>query len=432
MLRRVVLLVVLAPGVASADEPLPPGAVARLGDTRFLAGGPVERLDFSADAKHLTAVTKSALASRTPPTTWNTLTWTPTRTPEEVLQATAVVRVKPNTLPDGRGVVIDDGVAVVRDFETGKDVARLTGHFAKVTATVVSPDGRRIATGSADGLVRVWDSTTFRPLVEPRGHRGEVLSVSVSPDGKLALTSGADGAVIVWDVAAGREVRAFAAAVDAEATFTTDGTAVRFRQPKGFTTRDIATGLEVEKPDARSLTASDATISPDGRTRVISDESGDVWLVEVATGETRRKLSGHRAACRAFAFTPDGTKLLTASADHSVLVWAVRLQDTPLSAALKKETSAAKLWATMASKTASEAYAAMARMAADPRAAVAMARLRMKTKADEITDVRAVELLEAVGTVEARAFLKELASADPPTPRFREASAALERLGGVR
>ena len=164
---------------------------------------------------------------------------------------------------------------------------------------------------------------------------------------------------------------------------------------------------------------------------MIADYSGDVWLVEVATGETRRKLSGHRAASRAFAFTPDGTKLLTASADHTALVWAVRLQDVPLSAELKQETSAAKLWSAMAGGTASEAYAAMARMAADPRAAVAMARLRFKsgTKSDALADARAVELLEATGTAEARAFLKELASADPPTPRSREAKAAIARLG---
>lgn len=411
MLRRVVLLVVLAPGVASAAD-LPAGAVARLGDMRFQAGGPVDRLDFSADGRHLTA-----LAARTH-TTWDTATWTPTR--DRGVRATAVVRVKPNTLPDGRAVVVDDdGVAVVRDFETGKDVARLTGHAAKVTATVVSPDGRRVATGSADGLVRVWDAVTFRPLFEPRGHRGEVRGVSVSPDGKLALTSGADGAVIVWDIATGREVRAFAGA---EASFSADGTAVRVRSAKRVVVRDIATGLEVEKPDARSLAEPEAATSPDGRSRVISDESGDVWLVEAATGETRRKLTGHQGAVRAFAFTPDGSKLLTASADHTVLVWAVRLQDVPLSAALKKETSAAKLWATMATGTAAEAYPAMARMAADPRAAVAMARLRMKSKADDVADVRAVELLEAVGTVEARAFLKELAA------RSRDAAAALERL----
>lgn len=414
MLRRVVMLVVLAPGAASAGD-LPAGAVARLGDARFVAGGPVERLDFSADGKHLTA-----RSGRTA-TTWDTATWTPTR--DDPTEAVAVVRVKPNTLPDGRAVVIDDGVAVVRDFETGKDLARLTGHFAKVTATVVSPDGKRIATGSADGLVRAWDAVTFRPLTDPRGHRGEVLTVCVSPDGKLALTTGADGAAIVWDVARGREVRAFAGG---EASFTADGTAVRFRGPKGFTTRDITTGLDVDKPDASSLAESDATTSPDGRSRVIADDTGGVWLVEAATGETRRKLTGHRAASRAFAFTPDGTKLLTASADHTVLVWAVRLQDVPLSAVLKKETSAAKLWATMATGTASEAYAAAARMAADPRAAVAMARLRMKAKADEVADARAVELLEAVGTAEARAFLKELASTE--TPRGREARAALERL----
>lgn len=404
MSHRAVLVVLLVALPVRAADPLPPDAVARLGDTRFLAGGPVERLDFSADGRHLTAVTKSETE-----TVWNTSTWAVTREANPVRPVGAVVRWKPNSFPDSaRGLAISDGVAVVRDFETGTDVARLGGHFAPVTATVVSPDGKRLATASADGLVRVWDAATLRPLVEPRGHRAGVLSVAVSPDGKLAVTSGADESVIVWNLADGREVRAFAADADPQAAFTPDGSAVRFRKGVAWVVRDVTTGLEVEKPHKE--TARDATVSPDGRTRVIFDPNGCVWLVEVATGEPRRKLAGHRGACRAFAFTPDGTKLLTASADHTVLVWAVRLQDVPLTPELKRETSAAKLWERMTTGTASEAYAAMARLAADPRAAAAMARMRLKpgAKGGEIADVRAVEMLEALGTPEARAVLKRL------------------------
>src|SRR5437763_495700 len=90
--------VLLASAQASAEDTLPPGAVARLGDTRFLAGGSVERLDFSADGTHLTAVTKTPdLARRT---TWNTKTWQPARAAEEVQQVGAIVRLKPNSFPD--------------------------------------------------------------------------------------------------------------------------------------------------------------------------------------------------------------------------------------------------------------------------------------------------------------------------------------------
>jgi WD40 repeat protein len=362
---------------------------------------------------------------------WDTATWAATRAANPVRPVGAVVRWNPNSFPDStRGVAVANGVAVVRDFATGTDVAKLGGHFAPVTATVASPDGGRIATASADGLVRVWDAATLRPLVEPRGHRAGVLGVTVSPDGKLAATSGADGSVIAWTVADGREIRAFAAAADPRAAFAANGTAVRFRTGDGWATRDLTTGLAVETP--HNETDRDETVSPDGRTRVIADPAGCVWLVEAATGEPRRKLAGHRGACRAFAFTPDGTKLLTGSADHTVLVWAVRLRDVPLPPELKRETSAAKLWNAMATGTAAEAYPAMARMAADPPAAVAMARMRLKpgTKADRVADVRAVELLEALDTAEARKLLKELVAGGNGV-RSREAAAALMRLSGA-
>ena len=54
--------------------------------------------------------------------------------------------------------------------------------------------------------------------------------------------------------------------------------------------------------------------------------------------------------------------------------------------------------------------------------------LPSEMRSDGSSDVRAVELLEAVGTVEARAFLKELASVEPQSPRSREARAARDRL----
>src|SRR5439155_6561386 len=167
MSRRLILIAaLLATGglhprlATAADDPLPPGAALRLGDTRFLAGGPVERLEFSPDARHLTAwaVPAGSRDARLK-TTWDAATWQPVRTTEDVQLVGAVVRWQPTSIPDStRGVVVNlDGVAVVRDFETGKDVVRLTGHYSRVTAVAVSADGKRIATGAADGLVRVWD-----------------------------------------------------------------------------------------------------------------------------------------------------------------------------------------------------------------------------------------------------------------------------------
>jgi WD40 repeat protein len=163
---------------------------------------------------------------------------------------------------------------------------------------------------------------------------------------------------------------------------------------------------------------------------------GEAVLVsETASGKVRRELRGHRGAVRVLGFTPDGTKLLTAGGDHTVLVWDMRLQSVPLPEAVKKETSAAKLWDTLAAGNAKDAYLAMARLARDPDAALKMAAMRLKpaTKVDpgaeatRIADARAVELLEAIGTDAARALLKELAGGHAGAFRTQEAKRALER-----
>ena len=89
----------------------------------------------------------------------------------------------------------------------------------------------------------------------------------------------------------------------------------------------------------------------------------------------------------------------------------------------------------MCTGKADEAYQAMARFAAEPPAAVRMAKLRLKpalssdeeTAATRLADTRAIEMLEALGTSEARAFLKELAGGEQSAWRTREAERALER-----
>src|SRR5207248_1880132 len=109
-------------------------------------------------------------------------------------------------------------------------------------------------------------------------------------------------------------------------------------------------------------------VSPDGRSLAFGHSGGTVGLYELASGQLRRLLPGG-GPCRAAAFTPDGSRLLTAGPDHSVLVWAVRVQDVAMPVELKRETSATRLWDRLTRGDAASAYLAMARLAAGAPAA---------------------------------------------------------------
>lgn len=416
--------------------PLPPGAVLRLGDARFRAGGPVLRLRFSADGSRLVAW--AAIPNdrtRQRKTTWDASTGRRLDTAVVALPDEADADWPTAVMKGGQRVITVgfDRVPLVRDVADGRVLARLVGHPG-VQAVAVSEDGSRLATADAAGLIRVWDGQTFRPAVEPRGHLGPVVGFDISHDGRRAVTIGTDETARVWDLTTGKELRAFTGVIGSRATFTPDGHAVRFvtGQEQSAVIRDVVTGLEVVTADHR--TPPDRTVSACGRTRAEPTETGAVRLVEVASGEVRRTLPGHAGGVTHAGFTPDGRLLTAGGHDHGMVVWAVRVQDVPLPDSLKRETSAAKLWATMTNGSAGEAYLAMARLAADPGAAVKMARLRLKPGAEltEVAAVRAVELLEAIGTADAKTFLKELAEDDASPVRSREATAALKRLDGAQ
>ena len=442
-----ILFALLPSALAAADPTLPAGASMRLGETQFRAGGSVSELHFSQDGAELTS--RSSLdESRTRTMLWDVATGEIVAATTETRRPGARVRWSATSLPNStRGVHIgDDGVPVVRDFATEKDLARLTGHFARVSAVAVSPDGKRIATASTDGLIRIWHAATFRPLHEPAGHSAAVKSLELSPDGRTLLTVGADRTVRTWELATGRERRAFAIPDSIHPCFTADGAAIRIPTARGEVVRDLVTGLEVTSPVQHSVEAFPIlkfalrslgiplAISPDGRTVALGSSTGSITLLEVAALQVRRTLVGHAGPCLDLAFTPEGTRLISAGADHAVFVWPIRVRDLPLAVELKRETNAPLLWDRMAYGMGSESYSAMARLAADPAAAVKMARLCLKpgSAANPIADARAVELLEAIGTAEARVLLRELADEETELVRVRESRSALHRLGDVR
>ena len=425
---------------------LPPGAALRLGDNRFRAGGELRHLQFSADGQTLHGWVAGRNGSLRP-IAWDAITGIPLLLRDNPappnLPGNAIPAVR---LHGNRVLTAGPGrVARVWDADSRNEVCELHGHTTPISAVAASADGKHFATGSTDGLVRVWDAETYLPLPGPRGHTGAVRSARVSADGTRAVTNGDDGAARVWDLKTGRQLRAFASNGPVE--IDAGGTSVVVPAGGTVVTRDVLTGLEVVPASLRlraSPTLSDwltragfpLSISSNGR--VVAGPCADVTITirESATGEVRRTLAGHRGGVRVLAFTPDGTRLLTAGDDHTILVWDVRLQALPLTEAIKKETSATKLWTTMTTGKADAAYLAMARFAVEPPASVKMARMRLKparwseeeTVATRLADSRAVELLESLGTPEAKDFLKELAAGAESAWRTREAKRAVERL----
>jgi WD40 repeat protein len=62
------------------------------------------------------------------------------------------------------------------------------GHTAAVLAVAWSPDGRHIASASADSTVQVWTIGQERNVLTYRGHYNEVGTFAWSPDSKYIVS----------------------------------------------------------------------------------------------------------------------------------------------------------------------------------------------------------------------------------------------------
>lgn len=267
----------------------------------------------------------------------------------------------------------------LHEARSGNEVRRFGGPRVHGSSGCVSPDGKYLAAGTHDGQIYLWEVATGTLLGRTQGHRHTVTQVAFTADGRTLTSVSGDTTALIWDVdtlrSRHREAPPALPPAQLQTLFHDLGSGDADRA-------DAAIGTLVGVP-ADSLPYLGKQLKAQTAAREAGDVDRLIRDLDGATFEAREK----------------------AMKDLERLE---RLAEEPLRKALASP------------QTSLEVRRRMERLLDRLDAPV--------TEPERLRDLRAIEVLEEIGTPEARAILDRLAKGNNAFVLTREAKAALARL----
>jgi WD40 repeat protein len=205
-------------------------------------------------------------------------------------------------------------------------VIELTGHKGLVVALAYSPDGRTLASASADGTARLWDLATGKLTATLQSPAARAYCVAFAPHGNLLAVGygGNPGLVQLMELSPLRQRVRWAAnpSITRGIAFNSDGSLVAtVGDAWAVQLWRVDGGHRISRLPSDETTVAAVTFSPDDRyIAAVTARPATVRLRTPKTGHLYRSLKEVSDWGYALAFTPSGDRLAV-GLERTVVIW---------------------------------------------------------------------------------------------------------------
>ncbi|KAA3661453.1 MAG: helix-turn-helix domain-containing protein [Chloroflexi bacterium] len=236
----------------------------------------------------------------------------------------------------GRGALDGDGTVSVWEVATGEALFTLAGHSTIATSVVFSPDEQTIATGSRDGTVRIWDAALWEGgELQTSYYEMGFFDMDISPDQTLLTFGSGWGAAAIFDRQTLELIHSLEGGGEGVYRTSFHPTGSRLATVGAdnvIRIWDVATGEVLLSWVGHELGNSsggfypgvlDVSYSPDGSRLATASSDGTAKVWDAETGEELLLLAGHTVGLHSLAYSPNGSMIATSSdnTENTVKVW---------------------------------------------------------------------------------------------------------------
>ena len=233
---------------------------------------------------------------------------------------TATEGIVPADKSDGRFVRI-------QDMRSGKTVVECQSeNLCRLFAVAYSPTGKTVAAAGGyleaarKGQIYFWDAATGKLEDEIIAPSAPILSIAYSPDGKQLASGSADGTIRLWNTESNEEIGSWSTMgrgnFGIAMAFSPDGKRIATATAIGtVTVRSTDTCEPIEILDAAGSRLNVLSYSPDGRILVGGAISGNIIQWDTTTKEIVWESAGSTDT-----ISIDAAKVLSLSRSNSVII----------------------------------------------------------------------------------------------------------------